>query len=183
MLNERVTLLIRVKHNKKGQIGYEAVMAIIRTLMLIFVLLSLILVANVFLVRYIDTRLIESYNLMNLLYYSEKGLALEDAETRRVYPGVVDSGNTAKVDTNFGYNEAKLGPFLAAKATAPLPGGPKEFYYNSELFKDWNFLYLAGLTKGVGGINKVSALKKMRVVQPGSSRTEDVKIEVVSRNA
>ncbi len=158
-------------------------MSIVRTLMLIFVLLSLVLVANVFLVRHIDTRLIESYSLMNLLYYSEKGLALEDSETGRVYSGVVSSGNTAKIDANFGYNEAKLGPFLAAKATAPLPGGSKEFYYNSELFKDWNFLYLAGLTKGVGGINKVSALKKMPVAQSGTVRTEEVKIEVVSRNA
>lgn len=171
------------RHNKRGIIAYEAILAIVRTMMLVFVLLSLVLVANVFLVRHIDTRLVESYNMMNLIYYSEKGLALDDAETGRVYPGVVDFGNTAKIDDAFSYNEAKLGPFLAAKATVPSPEGAREFYYNSELFRDWNFLYLAGLTKGVGGINKASALKKMPVAQSGNTMTEEVKIEVVSRNA
>ena len=176
-------LLARARHNKRGIIAYEAILAIVRTMMLVFVLLSLVLVANVFLVRHIDTRLVESYNMMNLLYYSEKGLALDDAETGRVYPGVVDPTNTIKIDSAFSYNENKLGPFLAAKATVQSPGGAREFYYNSELFEDWNFLYLAGLTKGVGGINKVSALKKMPVARSGSTRTEEVKIEVVSRNA
>ena len=103
MRNERVTLLIFAKRNKRGIIAYEAILAIVRTMMLVFVLLSLVLVANVFLVRHIDTRLVESYNMMNLLYYSEKGLALDDAETGRVYPGVVVSGNTAMIDDAFCY--------------------------------------------------------------------------------
>lgn len=175
-------LLAHARHNKKGIIAYEAILGIVRTLMLIFVLLSLVLVSNAFLVRQVDTRLAESYDMMNLLYYSEKGLALYDAGTGRVYPGLVDSGNTAKIDDSFSYNEAKLGPFLAAKATIQSPGGAREFYYKSELFKDWNFLYLAGLTKGAGGVNKVSALKKMTVAQSGTAKTEEVKIEVVSRN-
>lgn len=178
-----MTLLTLARHNKRGIIAYEAILSIVRTMMLVFVLLSLLLVANVFLVRHIDTRLAESYNMVNLLYYSEKGLALKDAETARVYSGVVDSGNTAQLDDSFNYDEAKLGPFLAAKVTIQPQTGSREFYYKQELFKDWNFLYLAGLTKGIGGITKVSALKKMPVAQSGSTKTEEVKIEVVSRNA
>ncbi len=189
---ERVIVLKHARHSlrlnrpfgKSGIIAYEAVMTIVRTLMLVFTLLSLVVVANVFILRHIDTRFVESHTLMNLVYYSEKGLAYMDAETDRVYPGSVDPGRDSKLDSSFSYGEAKLRPFIAAKFTAQLPASVKEFHYDQELFNDWNFLYRAGLTKGVGGILKVSALKKMSVYSPSdlSHSTAETKLEVVSRN-
>lgn len=176
---------LNVPFGKKGIIAYEAIMTIIRTLMLVFTLLSLVVVANVFIIRHIDTRFVESYTLMNLAYYSNKSLAHMDAETGRVYPGSVDPAKDSKLETSFSYGEAKLGPFIAAKFTTQLPVGEKEFYYRQELFKDWDFLYRAGLTRGVGGINKVSSLRKMAVYSPSDSShyTVDTRLEVVSRNA
>lgn len=162
-------------------------MTIIRTIMLVFTLLSLVVVANVFVVRHIDTRFAESHMLMNLAYYSNESLAYVDAETGRVYPGSVDPARDSKLESSFSYGEEsfELGPFIAAKFTAQLPMGKKEFHYMQELFKDWDFLYRAGLTRGVGGINKVSSLRKMSVYSPSDSShdTVDAKFEVVSRNA
>ncbi len=196
---EKVTPLTRAKPSrpsfwklnepfgKKGILGYEAVMTIVRTIMLVFTLLSLVVVANVFIVRHIDTRFAESHTLMNLAYYSNEGLAYVDAETGRVYPGSVDPAKDPELESSFSYGEESfdLGPFIAARFTAQLPIVNKEFYYRQELFKDWNFLYRAGLTKGVGGINKVSALRKMSVYSPSDSSHETVSttLEVVSRNA
>ena len=176
--------MLNAPFGKKGLIAYVAVMTIIRTLMLVFTLLSLVVVANVFIIRHIDTRFVESHTLMNLAYYSNESLAYVDAETGRVYPGSVDPAKDSKL-TSFSYGEAKLGPFIAAKFTAQLPVGEKEFYYGQELFKDCDFLYRAGLRRGVGGINKVSSLRKMAVYSPSDSShdTVDMKLEVVSRNA
>lgn len=170
---------------KKGILGYEAVMTIVRTIMLVFTLLSLVVVANVFIVRHIDTRFAESHTMMNLAYYSNEGLAYVDSETGRVYPGSVDLAKDSKLESSFSYGEESLGPFIAARFTAQLPVAKKEFYYRQELFKDWDFLYRAGLTRGVGGINKVSSLRKMSVYSPSDSSHETVNItlEVVSRNA
>ena len=167
-------------NGKRGIIAYESVMTIIRTLMLVFTLISLVLVANVFIVRSVDTRFAESYTLKNILYYSENGLAHKDSSTGRVYSGSVDSSHPMELKSVFDYNEDKLGPFIAAKVT--FAGSKAAFYYQQDIFNDWNFLYRAGVTKGVGGINKVSSLVKMPVYEGQDVRTAEVKVEVVSRN-
>lgn len=161
---------------KKGMIGYEAVMTIVRTLMLVFTLISLVMVANFFIERHVDTRFIESHVAMNYAYYSSTGLAYQDPKTERVYAGLIDSGK-GPIDGSFDF-----GASLASRAVVSLPGSEREFYYEETLFKDWDFLYRAGLTKGVGGVSKVGVARKLPLLEGGSIKTADVKLEVVSRN-
>ncbi len=172
-------MTMKLLKSKNGIIAYEAVMTIIRTLMLVFTLISLVLVANVFITRNVDTRFAESYSVMNVFYYSDNGLAHKDQATGRVYPGSIDNSQPSNIES-FSYSEDSLGPFLAAKAT--VAEGGAAFYYKRELYDDWNFLYLAGLTKGVGGINKVSYQKTMPVYNGNNVQSSDIKVEVVSRN-
>lgn len=178
-------LLIRVrlsKINKRGTTTFEAVMIIIRTLMLVFVLLSLIFVVRSFIVRHIDTRFIESYNLMNVMYYSDNAMAFKDAETGRVYPGIITSDIKPELNIMFNYNEQKYTQFIAAKATVPLAAGEVNSFYNKDIFGDWNFLYQSGITQGIGGVSKVSSERKLLVPGPGQFVAGDVKFEVVAKN-
>ena len=180
-----MNLLIRVrlnKINKRGVTAYEAVMIIVRTLMLVFVLLSLVFVLRSFIVRHIDTRFIESYDMMNVMYYSDNALAFKDAETGRVYPGIITSDVKPELNGIFSYNEQKYGPFIAAKTTVPLTLGEVNSFYNKETFEDWNFLYLSGITQGIGGVSKVSSKRKMLVPGSGQLVSDNVKFEVVAKN-
>ncbi len=179
-------MLRRASHNEKGKKGvfaFEAVMWIVRSLILVFILLSVMFVTSAFIVRDLDTRFADSYVLMNFMYYSGKATAVEDGETGRAYPGIVDAAAQGKLDSVFSYGEGADGSFMASKGSAPLKTGAKEFFYRKDVFDDWNFLYLAGLTKGSGGISKVSASKKLVVKESGTKTGSDVKFEVVTRNA
>lgn len=172
----------RNRRGKKGVFAFEAVMWITRSLILVFILLSVMFVTRAFIVRDLDTRFADSYSLMNLMYYSSKATAVEDGETGRTYPGLVDAAAQGNLDSVFSYGEGTDGSFMASKASAPLKAGEKEFFYRKDVFDDWNFLYIAGLTKGSGGIIKVSASKKLVVEESGTETGSDVKFEVVTRN-
>lgn len=174
--------LARLKKDKRGIFAYEAVMWIVRTLILVFVLLSIMFVTSAFIVKKVDTRLMESLVLENFAYYSPNAISLRDAETGRVYPGIINPSNSRRLEQKFSYNEGEDGPFIAAKATVPLAAATKEFYYLEDVFNDWNFLYLAGLTEGLGGVKKVSAAKRLVVAESGEKRVSDVKVEVVTKN-
>lgn len=175
--------LARLDKNKKGIFAYEAVMWIVRTLMLVFVLLSVMFVTSAFIIKKVDTRLVESYVLEGSMYYSPNAISLRDAETGRTYPGVVNRLNSGRLEQKFNYNEGEDGPFITSRATIALTTGPKEFFYLEEVFNDWNFLYLAGLTEGLGGVKKLSAAKRLVITESGKERMADVKLEVVTKNA
>ncbi|MBI2550522.1 hypothetical protein HYV83_05085 [Candidatus Woesearchaeota archaeon] len=170
----------RVNHKKSGIFAFEAVMWIVRSLILVFILLSIMFVTSAFFVRNIDTKLADSYTLMNVMYYSDS-LALKDPGTGRVYPGVFDASKSGVLDDSFSYGEGD-DAFIASKATAALMPSPKEYYYRKVTFNDWNILYIAGLTEGRGGIKKVSAAKKLLVYNSGKKTGADTKLEVVTKD-
>ena len=176
-------MLHRVRHNRKGMAAFEAVMWIMRSLILVYVLLSIIFVTGSFLMRSIDTRLAESYVIMNKMYYSGNIMPLKDTETGRVYPGIVNPANPGTLDGTFSYDEADNGQLIAARAAASLPdGNAKKFTYIEDLFNDWNLLYRAGLTQGVGGVKKVSTAKNLQIVQANKKFNSNVTVEVVIKN-
>ena len=171
---------LNVSRYKRGMFAFEAVMWIVRSLILVFILLSVMFVTSAFLVRNIDTRLADSYTLMNVMYYSDS-VALKDPETERVYPGVFDTSKSAALDDSFNYGEGN-DAFIASRATAALTPNPKEYYYRKVTFNDWSILYIAGLTEGRGGIKKVSTAKKLLVYDGGKKTGSDTKLEVVTKD-
>ena len=168
--------------SKKGIVAFEAVMWITRILIMVFVMLSIMFVTSSFIVKNIDTRLPESYVLLNVAYYSGKGLAPVDSETGRVYPGVVNLGGK-EFNQNFNYGEGTDEPvFIAARVASLFSGKVHELFYNENAFKDWNFLYRAGLVEGVGGVKKVSILKNMGVEEGGNRNTAEATLEAATKN-
>ncbi|MBI3036198.1 hypothetical protein HYY73_00355 [Candidatus Woesearchaeota archaeon] len=173
-------MLSRASRDKRGIFAFEAVMWIVRSLILVFILLSIMFVTSAFFVRNIDTKLADSYTLMNVMYYSDF-VALKDAKTGRVYPGVFDAGKSVTLDDSFSYGEGD-DVFIASRATAFLAPSPKEYFYRKVTFNDWSILYVAGLTEGRGGIKKVSAAKKLLVYNSGKKAGSDAKLEVVTKD-
>jgi hypothetical protein len=165
------------KINKRGQ-SQETLMWVVRGLILAFVLLSIVAVSSSFLSRNVETRVVDSFTVMNMLYFSEKGNAFEDSKTGRIYSGLVDLSRSGILDTRITLGEDVP---LALKKTITFPGFSKEFTYDSEKFKNWNSLFKAGLTKEVF---KVS-LERNRVVREtsGEKQLGNVKVEVVTKNA
>lgn len=183
-------MLLRARLDKKGIFAYEGVMWIMRSIILVFLLLSLIFITSAFLVKSIDTRLADSYVLMNFLYYSGNGIMLEDAATGRVYPGIVSLGSFEKIELKgalFSYGEVGGEGFIGAQLTVPLNANGKTtpylFVYDKDAFNDWNFLYAAGLTKGLGGVSKFSTAKSLIAAKSGQFSNSDSTFEVVMKNA
>lgn len=171
---------LNVSRYKRGMFAFEAVMWIVRSLILVFILLSIMFVTSAFIVRNLDTKLADSYTLMNVMYYSDL-VALKDSETGRVYPGVFDASKSVALDDSFSYGEGD-DTFIASKATAALAPSAKEYSYRKVTFNDWNILYIAGLTEGRGGIKKVSAAKKLLVYDSRKEAGSDAKLEVVTKD-
>lgn len=88
-------------------------MWIVRSLILVFILLSVMFVTSAFIVRDLDTKFADSYSLMNLMYYSGKATAVVDSETGRAYPGVVDAAAQGNLYSFFSYGEGIDGSFVA----------------------------------------------------------------------
>ncbi len=155
--------MLRPAH-RKGLVAFEAVAWIVRSLIMVFMLLSIMFVVSAFIVKNIDTRSIESYTLANAIYYSN-AIIYQDQITGRAYPGVVDPVKDGPIDESFYYGEKT--DFIAARSTH----GQDSAYYKKDSFNDWNVLYIAGLTEGIGGVRKQTLSKR------------DVIIEVVTKNA
>lgn len=180
----RMLRLARLNLSKKGaNFAFEAVMWIARSVMLICILLSIVFITSAFLVRSIDTRAADSYVLMNLVYYSPDGMAITDSITGRAYPGVTEPAKAGELKGIFSFGEEADEAFIAAKADV-FPGKPNEFaiVYNSEAFKDWDFLYKAGLVEGKGGVKKVSSVKKIVVVESGKGVSADATFGAITKN-
>jgi hypothetical protein len=175
--------MLRRANNKKGMFIFESVMWIMRSVILVFVLLSLIFVTSQFIVNSIDTRTADSLTVMNLFYYSEKGTAFKDETVGRIYPGWIDVSRDSLIDSRIDFGtEAPI----ASRVTVVLSDGTeKEFFYDSEKFEDGDFLFRAGLTGGIGGARKTSSEKIAIARKEGSGEkvSASVKTEVVTKNA
>ncbi len=106
----------------------------------------------------IDTFPVESNVLFSRILYSNNGLWFYDAEIDRIYPGILEFENFNDVDKiesllNKAIYYGDDNKRAAAELILKEENGAESVsvYYNKNMYREWEGLYKAGITKGAGG--------------------------------
>jgi hypothetical protein len=79
-----------VKMDKKSLISFNMIIWIPRIIFLVVVIMSIMLIVNLFIKTEIDTAQIEADLLLYQLVYSPHGISYHDPFSNRIYPGEID---------------------------------------------------------------------------------------------
>lgn len=166
--------------DKKASMGYwQLIFAFIRISILSVALLSMAIMVYTFIDNATSIQGSEMDLFVEHLMYSQDGLSYYDAETARLYPGIIDYDDVSspenmqkKLDKAFYYGSkplmsAKFEWIIGEEIQNPEIKSLKEFYYNKQYYEEWG--PLIGLTLK---LNIQSATKQEHVLSVAIRKTE-----------
>jgi len=123
--------------NKRGfTLAFKQLMWIPRIVFVIIVIMGDTGLVLGYIVTTIDVSAIESHILINRLQYSPNGIVHYDSETKRVYPGVIDSRrfNSYILDYSLDAEQRFVGRFLKTELVS---GNEKLIYFDENTYNNW----------------------------------------------
>ena len=159
-------------NSKKAEISSEVVLIIPKIIFIIAVIFSFVILVKILIVSNINVKGIESQILVNRILFSKDSISYFDADTERLYPGIIDlkffetlskaNPNVLDIST---INYYKDNPIIAAKLTLKIRDKSDIVaYYNKEMFDRWEPRVLPEI-KGGGGSVKAFKEKKYILVK------------------
>ncbi len=142
------------KKNKKGIMSFNFLAMIPRTILLVLILISCVVLIRLYVTDKFNTYDLQAEIFINSIIYSKGGISYYDVVTGRNYPEIVDLKqlDEADLDNSFYFPENNL-----ISAEIIISSDPekdmilKTLYYNKEWYDNWEPLLRLSIP-GVGGL-------------------------------
>ena len=163
--------------NKKAQtLSDELLPWIPRIVFLIIVYATTTGVISAYVLTNVNIGGIESHILMHRLQFSPDGITEYDTDTKRVYPGIIDTGKLNNLEAALTANDG----VLAAKLKViSLPEDSEQIYYlHKETYEDWQpIAIVVGTNDEISGTGRKFPYEEIRYVYlDGPAKLETVVI-------
>ena len=161
-------------NRKKAEISSEVILIIPKIIFIIVVIFSFVILVKILIVTNVNVRDTESQILINRILFSKDSISYFDADTERLYPGIIDlklfealSKNNPNILDMSTISYGGDNPIIAAKLTLKSePNKDIVAYYNKERFDKWEPRVLPGIKGGEGSI-KAFRIQKNVLVKDG----------------